>query len=298
MEERRLEADLIPKIKKLDISTRRLVLSWMVGRYRSTFRGKGLEFDSYRDYSEADDASRIDWKASVRANKLLIKQYVEERNINIFFLLDVSSSMIFSSTEKLKCEYAAELISTLSYVALEVGDAVGLNLFTDKLVKRVPPAMGGRQMYAISKTLVDPFLYGGNYDLGKALGLMVKSARRNSLLIIITDFIGLKAGWEKDLKLVARKFDTIGVMIKDPRDRFMPDTNVGQVVISDPYSDRVLLIDPLEVKGEYERYVREQEEEIRRIFLNEKSDFMELSTDQPFIEPLVEFFKSRIKRWR
>lgn len=298
MEERRLEIEFTPRIKKLDITTRRLVLSWMMGRYRSVFKGKGLEFDSYKDYSTADDASLIDWKASARANKLLVKQYIEERNINVVFLLDVSSSMIFSSTEKLKCEYAAELISTLSYTALGVGDAVGLTLFTDKIVKRIPPAMGDRQMYKISKTLVDPSLYGGNYDLGKPLEFLVSSVRRNSLVVIITDFIGLKAGWEKDLKIVTRKYDTIGVMLRDPRDRFMPDEKVGQVVISDPYSDRILLLDPQEVKAEYENYVREQEVEIRKTFLNERSDFMELSTDRPFVEPLIEFFKSRMRRWR
>src|SRR3989338_7011118 len=137
-----LKLDLSEGIKRLKILTNRIINTRFIGGYKSVFKGKGLEFEDYRPYTTHDDASTIDWKASVKSNQLLVREFVEERNLNTFFLIDVSSSMVYGSIDKLKVEYAAEVAAALSYVILNSGDSMGFALFNDKIVKNVLPAQG------------------------------------------------------------------------------------------------------------------------------------------------------------
>jgi uncharacterized protein (DUF58 family) len=287
-----MNVDVLKLAKKVEIALGILVENKIISRYRSVFRGKGLEFEGYRAYTNSDDAGLIDWKATVRSNQTLIKQFQEERNLNVNFLIDVSSSMVFGSTEKLKSEYAAEVVASLASFILRVGDNVGLFMFKDNVSHTLPCTGGRDQFYMILKTLVNTKHYGGPCDLSNAVNFMVNTAKEKSLLFIVSDFIGLKEGWKESLKLASGKFDVIGVMIRDPRDRELP-RNVGQVVISDPYSGRTMLIDPDEIGDEYERYARMDEERVRKGFMNNNADFIELVTDKPFVRPIVNFFKRR-----
>jgi uncharacterized protein (DUF58 family) len=287
-----MNVDVLELAKKVNIALSILVENKIISRYRSVFRGKGLEFDGYRLYTSNDDSQLIDWKATVRSNQTLVKQFHEERNLNVNFLIDVSSSMVFGSGDKLKCEYAAELIASLSNFILIAGDNVGLFLFNDNITTTLPCKGGKNQFYMILKTLVDSKQYGGGYDLPGALHHILSTGKKKSLLFIVSDFIGLNAGWEETVKLASGKFDVIGVMIRDPRDRQLP-RNVGQVVISDPYSGRTMLIDPDEVGDDYEMYVKQEEENIERGFKNNNADFVMFPTDQPIVKPLVNFLKRR-----
>lgn len=291
-----MEIDLTPRIKRLEMFTKRIIRTDFIGGYESAFKGKGLEFEGYREYTTDDDARLIDWIASVRTNKLLIKEFVEERNLNVFFLVDVSSSMIFGSTKKLKNEYVAELVASLCYAILNAGDSVGFALFTDKIIERVKPAQGMKQFYILSKILVNPKLYGGNFDLGQALKFLSSFLKRDSLVILISDFIGFKE-CEKDLKAAAKKFDMVSIMVRDPRDRTLPKDS-HQILISDPYSDQQLLIDPSLISERYEKYVAEEERRIRELFLRLRIDFLDLSTDRSFIAPVMNFFIRRHRKWR
>ena len=155
------EIDLTPRIRRLEIFTRRIMRTKFISGYLSAFKGKGLEFEDYREYTTNDDARLIDWKASVRSNKLLVKEFVEERNLNVFFLIDVSSSMVFGSTRKLKNEYTAELAASMCYAILMAGDSVGFALFADRIVDKVKPDIGMKQFFTFSRALVNPKSYGG-----------------------------------------------------------------------------------------------------------------------------------------
>lgn len=289
--------DLSIGIKRLRLETNRLVNSKIVGNYRSVFKGRGLEFLDYRAYSASDDASMIDWKASIKSGDLLIKEFAEERNLNVFFLIDVSSSMIYSSIDKLKIEYAAELASTLSYTVVQAGDSISFAFFNDRIVVHNPPSSGSKQYYKLVKTLVDPRYYGGDYDLAEALRFTMASLKEFSIVILISDFIGLKEGWKHYLKLVGKKFDLIGVMIRDPRDMALPDYD-GQAVLTDVFSQRQILVDVSSVKEDYERSVQAQEREIESAFIDSKSDFIKLETDKPFIKPIADLFLRRARKHR
>ena len=284
-----LKLNLKPLIKRLEVHTKRGLTSTLTGSYKSTFKGKGLDFVGYRNYDVGDDANMIDWKATLRSQDLLVKVLVEERNVNIIFLVDVSSSMSFASIDKLKNEYAAELVASLSFAAIQAGDSVGLVMFNDKIVKFLPPNMGNKQYFMIIKSLSNPKLYEGKFDFSRVINDLMNSFKRGAIVVIVSDFIGLGQNWENYLRAVSEKFEVIGIMVRDPRDYEIP-ADVGQIVISDPYSDKEVLIDTAKIKDEYESVVKEQIKYIKQTFIKSKSDFLELRTDKPFLNHIINFF--------
>ena len=294
---KQVKLDLTGGIKRLRAATTQIVNTRFIGRYKSVFKGRGLEFAGYRPYTPNDDASTIDWKASVKSKKLLVKEFVEERNLNIFFIMDVSSSMVYGTIDKLKMEYAGEIAAAISYSVLQAGDGIGFVMFNDKIVKAKPPETGVIQYQNFIKALVNPNNYGGKYDLNEALKYVLAFLKEDSIVIIISDFIGLKKEWEKYIKIISRKYDLIGVMIRDPRDRTLPDYS-GQAVIEDPYSGRQLLVRPEFIEEDYKKYVLKEEQTIRKVFFEADADFVELTTDKTFVEPLTNLFKKRAGRHR
>ncbi len=290
-----LKADISHKVKKIEVFTKRLVSSRLMGNYKSSIRGKGLDFSNFREYTVTDDASLIDWKVSVRVNRPVIKQFVEERNLEVFLLIDVSSSMVFGSTEKLKNEYATELASTLSYAILNVGDSLGYGLLSDNFFNIVRPKVNKNLYYQLSRLLVNPEIYGGGYDLEKALKKCIELLKRNSILIIISDFIGLRGNWQEYLKKASYKFDVIGIMLRDPRDREIPEDS-DMILIADPFTDKQIILDPNpKVRERYRKFVDKDEKEITEAFYKAHASFLKITTDQPFLIPLINFFKRRKK---
>ncbi|MBI2651499.1 DUF58 domain-containing protein [Candidatus Woesearchaeota archaeon] len=292
-----LKLELSEGVKRLKILTNRIVNTGFVGNYKSVFKGRGLEFEDYRPYTANDDAAIIDWKASVKSKQLLVREFVEERNLSVFFLIDVSSSMIYGSIDKLKMEYVGELAASLSYGVLNAGDSAGFALFTDKIVKNVPPSQGLLQYHHLISTLVDPKYYGGKYDLSEALKFTLAFLKQTSVVIIMSDFIGLKNDWEKYVRMMAKKFDVIGIMAKDPRDMTLPEYN-GQVMLEDPFSGKRILVRPNSIREDYEAYVLRQDKLIKDAFLNAGADFVELITNESFVKPITNLFIKRAKRMR
>src|SRR3989344_3680916 len=294
---RKLNIDIVPSIRKLEIVTKGLIQTKGIGSYKSVFRGKGLDFSEYRPYDRNDDASLIDWKASMRANELLIRQYEEERDLNVFFVVDCSSGMIFGSTDKLKNEYAAEIVISLAFTILEVGDSVGLVMFNDKIMKKVYPGKGRGQFYSVVRELTNPENYGGGFDFENISDFILNYLKESTVVIIVSDFVGLSESSIESIKLITNKYDTVGIMVRDPRDKVLPE-DVGQVVIEDPYSNKSLLIEPKLIKEVFEEEIKRQEKWIKDSFLKNKSDFLSLTTDRSFIKPIVGLFMERAIKWR
>lgn len=280
-------------IRELDVALGVLTEAHIVSRYRRIFKGKGLDFEDFREYVSSDDASEIDWKASKRANKLLIRQFKEERDMNVFFVVDVSTSMLFGSTDKLKHEYAAELVAALSHFVLRSGDKIGLILFTDKVVRFLQTGKSQNHYYVMLKELLTPSFYGGNFNISCALNYLKNTTGEKSLVFLISDFIGMERNWERTVKDVSGKFDGVAIIVRDPRDQRLPPES-GQVVVSDPYSQKEMLIDCGDkARVGFENYVAEEERKLRAVFKNSRWDFVEVSTKEPFILPVIKFLKRR-----
>jgi uncharacterized protein (DUF58 family) len=267
--------------------------------YQSVFRGKGLEFDSFRDFDEtSDDFALVDWKASLRANKLLAKSYVEERDLNIYFLLDVSNSMLFGSGNKLKAEYAAEMIVSFSRLILGFGDRVGLIMFSDDIVKILHPSNSKHQFAIFMKFLSDPSLYGGGFNLDKAMDRALKTINSPyTLFILVSDFIRTRKDIDRRFKMMGSKFETIAVMIRDKMDEDLPETNY-QIAVQDPYTGKQVILDPDIASEKFRISVLKHKGMLKDLFRKSKIDLLELNIEKSFAIPISSFLENRAKGGR
>jgi len=289
----KLSKNLIESVKHLELNTKGLLNSGLMGNYQSTFKGRGLEFDSYRVYNRNnDDASIIDWRASKRGNELVIKQYVEERDLNVFFLIDTSASMALGTSAKLKMEYGAELVSALYYSILNSGDNAGFALFNDKVNHKQQPEKGIKNFYKFTKHIVELKHYGGKCNATNALKFLNNYIDRFGIVFIVSDFIGWSGEWQRYLKIAMRKYDVIGVMLRDPIDKVVPDME-AQVIIEDPYNGKQMVIEPNKIKDKYRRSALKQESDIANFFRNNNSSFVVMDTSKDFRKPLYELFIRR-----
>lgn len=246
------------------IGKRELLSQELEGNWTTTFKGRGLEFTGYRQYTYTDDASFIDWRASLRSKELLVREFEEYRNFNVAFLLDVSNSMLFSSTDKLKAEFAAELTYDLSRAAASAGEAVGLFMFSHKVIQTIKPDFGPGMRKRFEMSLLRNDLYGGVKNFKKAVLQTNSILGPRTILVVVSDFLGMGPNWETYLAMLAHKHNLIGIQIKDPRDRRLPKN--GQFRVQDPNSGEQLYIDTRLYRKEYEKRALEHERYVAGVF--------------------------------
>lgn len=291
------KVNVTPMLKKLELVSKKHIAGSLSGEFISLVKGSGLEFRGFRVYNPGqDDAKNIDWKTSLRSRSLLVKELVEERNNSVMFLVDVSSTMSFGSTAKLKNEYVIEMVASIAYSFIQGGDSVGLTLFSDHLVKHIPPNIGSKQFYMMLKTLTNPEYYEGPKDLGRALHDLNVALTGRSIIIVISDFLGMSDdSWLEEFKQISAKHEVIAFVVKDPRDMNLPP-EVGPVFVGDPLSNEDLLIDTKNLKEPYERYARSQNDALESVFKRTGVDHLFVNTTEVFSRVLLNFFKARARQ--
>lgn len=295
MVERKLNLDIAEAVSELETLVKRVLPKNVMYQL---LLSKGLEFDGYRDYTQNDDAALIDWKASVRGKKLLIRKYLEERDLKFIFVIDVSDNMVFGSTEKLKCEYTAEFTSALAHLILSVGDRVGFFLFNDDILKSRTSELGNRQFDIFVHYISNPLNYGGVSDLNKSLESVIKTIDRGtSMIFLISDFINMDESHKKMIEGLASLFETVAIIVRDPLDRTLPEIN-KEVVIEDTGTREKLLINLKVARKVYEMNASNQLNLVKKIFKDCNIDFLELSTDKSASVKIAEFLKERIRGGR
>ncbi len=295
MVEKKLNLDIPESVYRFENLMERIIPKRIF--YKLLLRGKGLEFDGYRNYDADDDAFSIDWKATKRANSLLVKQYVEERDIKIMFLIDTSDNMIFGSEEKLKCEYSAELAAALGYVITNSSnDKIGYIFFNNDIVNITPPRPGKKQFESLVYEISDPNFYGGISDINKVLEKVMGIIEPDlTILFIISDFIGVYENCRKNFENLGAMFETIAIMVRDPLDRTFPDLN-KEVVIEDPKTHERILLNPKVAKKIYEKNAALQENIVKDIFENSNIECCSIGTEEDFAPKLAMFLKNRVER--
>jgi len=292
-----VNAQLKPVLAKLEIATRKTTSpSGIVGKYQSFYKGAGLEFEGFREYTPADDATKIDWKASLRSNEILIKEFAQTRNLLVYMLIDASDSMISGTTEKLKNEYAAEVSAFLAYNILINDDNLGYALYNDEIKEHKLPKRGAKQFYNLSKSLLNPDIYGGKPNLKTALNFVMTFLQRGSVLIVISDFLHMQKDDFQNLKIASSKYDVIAFIIRDPVDYKLP---IGmEVLLEDPITKQRQIIDTSVIAKDYEVVSKKMFEDLKNNFLKNNIDFIELRTDKPFNYEIRKFFQMRQKKWK
>jgi uncharacterized protein (DUF58 family) len=291
----KLNADFNRAIGKFEAAMKKKLLIKSIF-YKRVFGGKGFEFDSFRNYASGeDDSALIDWKASMKGDTLLVRQYIEERDLNIFFLIDIGDNMIFGSGEKLKIETSAELSAALSHLILSSGDKVGFALYNEKIAAMKPFYPGMKQFFNFIKNISNTSILGGKSDLKKALSEVRPFLRKSSAVFIISDFLRIDDECAKILKNFMLTHETIGIMIRDKVENKLSDLNT-EIVIEDIDTGEQAVINPELIKDEYERNSKQQKQAISELFKKSGADLISLESNEDFTVPLVEFLRKRIKK--
>lgn len=288
--------ELVRQVRTIELRTRRLVDGLFSGLYLSSFKGRGIEFDEVREYQPGDDVRSIDWNVTARTGRPFIKTYVEERELTLMLLVDVSGSTAFGSTKRPKRQVEAEVCSTLAFSALVNNDKVGMALFSDEVEMFVPPAKGRNHVLRLIRTLLTARPRGKRTDLAQALDYVNKVLKRHALLVIISDF---RAGdVSRPLKLAAKRHDVVAIQVTDKLEGELP--SVGLLRLQDAETGQELLVDLRDsnVRNRIAAAEKARREAQRALFQDLGVDAVMLSTDRPFIEPLTELFEQRIARRR
>ncbi len=281
-------------VKEIDVEVKKLAdIFRLVLKYKVVFRGKGLEFYGLRQYEEGDDASLIDWKSTLRVNaggtitKLYVKVFEQERDLDVVVMVDASPTMLFGTAKRLKSEYATLIAGAITYATLENGDNAGIIMFSDKINRFVPPLKESAHYYRILSAMLDRRNWKGKKDFSSALDFAVKILRRETMLFIISDFIGLQGDWEDKLRMASSKFEgVLGIMVRDRRDIELPK-GTGYYRLKDPLTGKVMEVDLDKYAEEYKREALKQMKMVEKGFHRAGVHLLKYITDEPFVKPII-----------
>jgi uncharacterized protein (DUF58 family) len=286
--------EMLRRVRRLEIRTRRLVDESLAGSYHSMFRGRGMEFSEVREYTPGDDVRTIDWNVSARMGHPFVKKFTEERELTVVLLVDVSGSERFGTGPLTKAWTVAEIASLISFSAIRNNDRVGLLLFSDRVESFLPPRKGREHGLRVLREVLAAEPEGRGTDVAGALLYLKRVVTKRAVVFVISDF--QDAGFERTLRVVARKHDVVAIAVADPRESALPEG--GLVVVEDPETGARGLIDAgsSAVRRAYAEYAQRAREELRGAVQRAGVDLLELSTAESYERPMVRFFRERARR--
>jgi uncharacterized protein (DUF58 family) len=290
-----LTPELLKRVRQIEIRSRRLVNSLFLGEYHAVFRGRGIEFSEVREYVPGDDVRTIDWNVTARLGAPFIKKFVEERELTVQLMVDVSASGAFTTSGRTKRELAAEISALLALSAIENQDRVGLLAFSDRVERYVPPAKGRRHVLRLVRDLLSLSPQGRGTSLSTALEFATTLLRRRSVAFIISDFCD-PAGFEPPLRIFSHRHDVTAIVLSDPRELELPD--IGVVELEDAETGQTVIVDTSDpgVRRQYHEQAEAQRERREHLFRANGIESVEISTASSYVEPLIAFFHKRGRR--
>ena len=289
-------ADLLKRLRVIEIKTSHLANEQLSGSYSSVFRGQGLSFREVRAYNPGDDVRWIDWNVSARMNEAFVKVFVEEREMTVMLVVDASESELFGTRRASKAAVAAEICALCAFSAIRNNDRVGLVLATDHVEKIVPPKKGDKHVMRVVREILGHEPESAGTNLRVALETLSKVQKRRSVAFVVSDFFD--HGYERALALAASKHDVIPVVIEDPRDAELPD--VGLATFEDLETGEQVLVDTSDrkVRERYATEMRKMRRDRDKLFKKLAVDTVTIRTDQSYVEPLRQLFAKRARRAR
>lgn len=288
-------ADILKKVRKIELKTRGLTRNVFAGEYHSAFKGRGMAFSEVREYQYGDDVRSIDWNVTARFNHPYIKVFEEERELTVMLLVDVSGSWNFGTQQQLKQELITELSAVLSFSAIQNNDKIGVIMFSDKIEKYIPPKKGRKHILRIIRELIDFSPESQGTDLSEALRFLTNVAKKRATVFLVSDFID--RGYEKALRVVNYRHDLVGLRILDKGEQTLP--NLGMVQMRDAETGRVAWVDTSsrKVRQAFEQDYRQADQAFRETQTKLGFDSADLYTGQDYVRPLVNMFKRRNLRY-
>lgn len=288
--------DVIGSLRRIEYRTNRLVDSLFYGAYKSVFKGRGIEFSEVREYRIGDDIRSIDWNVTARMGSLYVKEYVEERDLNIIIAFDVSGSLDFGTQNTVKKSVATELAASICFSALRNNDRTGLFLFAEGVEKFVPPAKGRKHNMRIIREMLAHKTRSPSTDLARALKYMGSVLKKRGIIFLISDFDGDVGEYSRQLRILNKRHDVVSVRIRDMRETEMPD--VGFIELEDSETGEQILVDTSDpvFRRNYAAMAGQEEQRINQFFTVNGMDLIDVSTSGGWIRPLKDFFNLRQRR--
>ncbi len=301
-------SDIIKKVRRLEIRTRRLVTDSVTGAYYSSFKGRGMDFEEVREYAIGDDVRTIDWNVSAKMDRPFVKVFREERELTIMLLIDLSASGIFGSVEQSKRERAAEIASVIAFSASQNNDKVGLLLYTDEVEHYIPPKKGRRHILRVIRDILFFQPKGKGTHHKSALDYLNRVQRRKSVVFLISDFLESDSSDNNSplptshsplfstLALTHQRHDLVSIVLSDPREYELPE--VGLITLEDAETGEMVEIDTSNrrTRERYAQLARERRERFQTGMRKKGLDWIEAHTDQPYLPALRQLFARRASR--
>ena len=289
-----IPAEILKKVRLIEIKTRYIVNNIFGGEYHSAFKGMGMEFAEVREYYPGDDIRAIDWNVTARTGKPFIKKYDEERELTVMLIVDVSASGFFGTGESLKSDIMIELASILSFSAIKNNDKVGLLLFSDKIEEFIPPKKGKSHVLRVIREMIYHKAKDRKTDISIALEHIQKVLKRKSIIFLLSDF--WDDSYQQTMKLINKKHDLINIQILDKAEIAIP--KLGMVKFHDAETQKSAWIDTnnKQVQNISTKYIQNKNKVIKEFCKKNKIDFISIDTAEGYLNPLEQFFSSRMHR--
>ncbi|MDG2431203.1 DUF58 domain-containing protein [Flavobacterium sp.] len=283
--------DLLKKVRKIEIKTRRLSDHIFSGEYHTSFKGRGMTFSEVRQYQYGDDIRNIDWNVTARYNEAHVKVFEEERELTMMLMVDISGSESFGSKNQFKKDIVTEIAATMAFSATQNNDKIGLILFSDQIELYIPPKKGRSHVLRIIRELIEFHPQSNKTDLSQALKFLSSTQKKKAIVFVISDF--MCDGYDQTLKIAAKKHDITGIRVYDSREQSMP--NLGMVPMLDAETGTVQLVDTgsKSVRFNYEKYYNEQLNYFKETFSKSGSGVVNTRVDESYVTKLLGYFKSR-----
>ena len=284
--------ELLKKVRKIEIKTRRLSDHIFSGEYHTSFKGRGMAFSEVRQYQYGDDIRAIDWNVTARYNEAHVKVFEEERELTMMLMVDISGSESFGTKNQLKSEIVTEIAATMAFSATQNNDKIGLILFTDEIELYIPPKKGKSHVLRIIRELIEFKPKSNKTNISQALKFLSGTQKKKAIVFMISDFI-TDDDYEKTLKIAGKKHDITGVRVYDVREEKM--TNIGLVAMQDAETGETQWINTnsKNVRFEYEKYYNEKVSYFKDIFSKCGSGTVSTRVDESYVTKLLGYFKSR-----
>lgn len=282
------------KIRRIEISTARLVDEVFAGKYESLFKGRGVEFAEVREYLPGDDVRTIDWNVTARTGRPFVKKHEEERELTVILVVDASASQDFGSGAVSKREIASEIAAILAFSALRNNDKVGLVLFTDRVEKFIPPRKGKRHALRLIREILEPGEMGHRTSVTAALDFVNRVQKRRAVVFLLSDFLGQR--FDKAMRLTQQRHDLSAFRLYDPREEEMP--RIGRLRLRDLETGQMLVVNTSsdDFQKRYKQAAEQRRVELRKGFESTGADFAEFSTARPVVPTLMRFFDRKTSR--
>ncbi|ETN94681.1 Protein of unknown function DUF58 [Zhouia amylolytica] len=283
--------ELLKKVRKIEIKTRRLSDHVFGGEYHSTFKGRGMTFSEVRQYTYGDDVRAIDWNVTARYNEPYVKVFEEERELTMMLMVDVSGSEFFGTSNQFKKEVLTEISATLAFSAMQNNDKVGLILFSDEIELFIPPKKGRSHILRIIRELIEFEPRSKKTDLSEALRFLSSVIKKKAITFILSDF--MTDDYQHTLRIVGRKHDVTGIRVFDKREEEIP--NIGMVRMEDAETGELMLVNTQSksVRKEYSKFYQGRKAYFKNAFTKSGCGVLSCRVDESYVKKLLGYFKQR-----